>query len=258
MPKVMTKERRVLGLLFAGLLFVTFVVDVAAEETGGDEWQFIGEVYMWGASLGGTTGAGDDIDIPFSDILEHLNFGAMGAAAAKKGKWTLFADAFYLDLETDDNSTANIIGRPIKTSVDVEVKGFISTAGASYDVFENDSTRVALLAGGRYLWLDVELEFDVGAVTEKASDSGSVIDGIIGFRGRTKIADRWHIIYYADVGTGESDLTWQALGSLNYRFMNVDLVLGYRYLDWNFDSDDGDVLDDLNLHGPFAGVKFSF
>jgi hypothetical protein len=53
-------------------------------------------------------------------------------------------------------------------------------------------------------------------------------------------------------------MTWQALGAINYRFQRVDAVVGYRYLDWDFD--DGDMLnfDDLNLSGPFAGVKFLF
>ena len=245
--------RRTLRPVIAALIFTLPAFDAAADEGEGAGWEFGSEIYFWGASMGGTTAAGDDIDIPFSDILENLNFGLMGAVAARKDKWTLFADAIYLDLETEDSTTANIIGRPINTSVDVELKGFISTAGAGYAVIENDSTRISLLAGGRYLWLDTELEFDVGALTEKASDSGSVIDGIIGFRGRTEIAEGWHIAYYADVGTGESDLTWQLLGSVNYRFKNVDLVLGYRYLDWNLD---GDVLDDLNLHGPVFGVKF--
>ncbi len=258
MLETSTKVRRVLGGALAGLLLAASTVDATAEESGSDGWQFGGEVYLWGATLGATTTAGDDIDISFSDIFEHLNFGFMGAVEARKGKWELFADAIYLDLETEDNSTANIVGRSIQTSVDVEVKGFISTTAASYAVFENDSTRFTLLAGGRYLWLEADLEFDIGALKETASDSNSVVDAIVGFRGRTKIADGWHVVYHLDVGTGQSEFTWQALGSLNYRFKNVDLVLGYRYLDWNFDADEGDVLDDLNIHGPIAGVKFTF
>jgi len=34
------------------------------------------------------------------------------------------------------------------------------------------------------------------------------------------------------------------------------LFFGYRYLDWDFKS--GDRLNDLNFHGPYAGVKFTF
>ncbi len=245
--------RRALLPVIAALIFSLPAFDAVADEGEGAGWEFGSEIYFWGAGLDGTTAAGDDIDIPFSEVFDNLNFGAMGAVTARKDKWTLFADAIYLDLETEDSTTANIINRPIRTSVDVELKGFISTAGAGYAVIENDSTRISLLAGGRYLWLDTELEFDVGALTEKVSDSGSVIDGIIGFRGRTEVAEGWHIAYYADVGTGESDLTWQLLGSLNYRYKKVDLVLGYRYLDWNLD---GDVLDDLTIHGPMLGVKF--
>ena len=257
MPIVIANGRRALGLIFAVLLLATSAVDAAAEETGSDDWQFIIKVYGWMADIGGTTGGGEDIDTPFSDIWNNLKFGGMGAAAARKGKWTLFSDAIYLHLEADDSSTADVIGMPIETSVDVGLKGFISTTGASYAVIENDSTRINLLAGGRYLWLDLDLDVEIGPISGKTSETFSVIDGVVGFRGRTKIAERWHIAYYADVGTGESDITWQLSGSLDYRLKNVDLVLGYRYLGWDFDSDDSDLLDDVNFSGPYVGVRFT-
>jgi hypothetical protein len=34
------------------------------------------------------------------------------------------------------------------------------------------------------------------------------------------------------------------------------VVMGYRYLEWNFDDDE--ALEDLNLGGPFVGAKFIF
>jgi hypothetical protein len=58
------------------------------------------------------------------------------------------------------------------------------------------------------------------------------------------------------VGAGGSNLTWQALVAISYRFQRVDAVVGCRYLEYDFD--DSEVFDDLNLSGPFAGVKFRF
>ena len=128
------------------------------------------------------------------------------------------------------------------------------TGGVGYAVVDNDSTRVNLVAGARYLWIDLDLDFAIGPITLNASDSGSVIDGIVGFKTRTKMADRWDFLFYADIGTGDSDITWQALGAVAYKYKSADLVAGYRYLTWNFGG--ADALNDLTIYGPYVGVKF--
>jgi hypothetical protein len=222
----------------------------------GNDWVFGGEAYFWGPSMGGTSAEGDDIDIPFSDILDSLNYGLMGLFVARKNKLSLFADAIYLDLETTDHTTANIIGVPISIDADVELQGVIATAGAGYAVLETDNTRLDALGGARYLWLKTDITFDVGPAEKKFSDSGHVVDGVIGLRGKTDLNENWFLSYYLDVGTGQSDYTFQAWGSINHRFERFDLAVGYRYLEWNFD--DHDALDDLNIHGPMIGAKFAF
>ncbi len=250
--------RRLLLLVIVALLLTSAAFEAAANGRKGTGWEFAAEPYVWGATLGGTTTTGDDFDIPFSDILENLNIAFMGTVAARKDKWTLFADVIYLDLEGDDRTTATIIKRSVELSVHVEMKGFITTAAAAYAAIESDSTRIDLLAGGRYFRLESSLEFNLGTLKEEASDSGSVIDGIIGLRGRTNLNNDWYFTYYLDVGTGQSEFTWQALGAINYKFESFDLVVGYRYLNWKFDSDQGDILDEVNVHGPVIGAKFSF
>jgi len=62
--------------------------------------------------------------------------------------------------------------------------------------------------------------------------------------------------YNADVGTGQSDLTWQAQLGVGYKFKYADVLLTYRYLDYEFDSDS--ALDDLTVKGPQLGAKFYF
>ena len=69
-------------------------------------------------------------------------------------------------------------------------------------------------------------EFEIGErVSDKVSESGHVWDGVVGLRGATDLNERWYITYYADVGTGDSDLTWQGLAAVNYRFSKVDAVV---------------------------------
>lgn len=248
---------RLLRTLGMTALLVALAMPVAAVDssTSGD-WQFAGEAYLWGASIGGRSAAGDDIDIDFDGLIDNLDMGLMATLAARKDKWSLYTDIVYLDVEDDQKSTALLIGRPIQTDIDVELKGWIVTAAGGYSVIEADRHSLELLGGARYLWLEADLEFDLGATKLKYSDSGHIWDGIVGMRGKVELADKWYLTGYLDAGAGDSDSTWQAKAALNYRFRKVDAVVGYRYLDWDFD--DNDTFDDLNLSGPYAGVKFRF
>jgi hypothetical protein len=208
-------------------------------------WQFGAEIYLWGASVGGTSGSGSDIDVDFDDLLEDLKLGFMGAFGAQKGKWLFLADAIYLDVE-DDTTVGPGIG------LSAELTGWIVTPMVGYNLVDTDRFNISIIGGARYLYLDTEVK--LGSITE--DDSGSVWDGIVGVRGHLNLTDKLYLPYHLDIGTGDSDVTWQGLGGIGYRFKHFDVIGAYRYLSWDFDS--GDQLDDLNLHGPFLGFKFRF
>jgi len=180
---------------------------------------------MWGADVGGETVSGGDLDIKLSDLFKALNLGFMGTLAASRDKWTLFGDFIYLDVEDETKGTVNILGNSIPTKVDVQLKGFITTLGGAYRVLEMDTSRLNLVAGVRYLWLEADLDVDIGRLGVGGSESDTVWDGVVGLRGKTDLNDKWYLTYYADVGGGNSKMTWQALGAINYRFQRVDAGL---------------------------------
>ena len=225
------------------------VVAQDAEKESG--WQFGVELYLWGASVGGTSAAGGDIDISFSDLASDLDFGLMTAFGARKGKWSFLADVIYLDVEDDSVETF----APGVSLTNVELRAWVVTPAVGYNLIENEKASLDLLVGARYLWLGTDLQLDYGALN--FSNSGHVWDGILGVRGRVTLGKKWYIPYYLDIGTGQTDFTWQVFGGIAYRFKWFDLVLAYRYLDYNFD-DDNEVFKDLDLSGPFAGIKFTF
>lgn len=70
------------------------------------------------------------------------------------------------------------------------------------------------------------------------------------------LTENWYIPFYGDIGTGESDLTWQLFAGVGYKFEKFDVIVAYRYLDWEFD--DSPIFDDLDINGPLAGIKFRF
>ena len=113
-------RRTALGVILTfGLAVAQPVAAEPSPEAG--RWEFAGEVYLWGAGIGGTSSTGDDVDIDFGDLIDNLDFAFMGKLAARRDRWTVFADLVYLDVEDGINTTANIVGRPAKTGIDLEL-----------------------------------------------------------------------------------------------------------------------------------------
>ena len=254
----------------AGLMLLASAIPaMTTADTDSDKWKFDANIYLWGAGIGGTTATGGDIDLSFDDLFDNLDMAFMGGVGASRGKWSLFADAIYLDVSADDSytETVPVIG-PIELDVDVDadvtMKSWITTLGGGYNVVDSEKATVNLIGGARYLWLETKLKLDLSTVIlghkierkEKETLSGHVWDGIVGVKGKINLNDKWYMPYYADVGTGQSDLTWQALVGVGYKFKYADVLLAYRYLDYEFKSDSD--LDDLNISGPALGAKFYF
>ncbi len=247
----------VIGLLAMALPFVA-----TASESNEDAWQYNGAIYLWGAGIGATTTGGDDIDMSFSDLVKNLDFAFMGLVEANKGKWSLLADVIYLNISDDTTTTANIVNRPVKARADIGMTAWIVTAAAENEVFAPANPRLDLLGGGRYLYLKGDLDFEIDAGSplaprsRRVTESDDVIDAVIGLRGMTELNDKWSMNYLVDVGTGQSDYTWQALAGFNYRFKRVDAAFGYRYMKYKFD--DKKLFDDMDVSGPYGGVRFHF
>ncbi len=127
-------------------------------------------------------------------------------------------------------------------------------AGGRLQPRRHGKSRLDILGGARYLYLKADLGLD--PLDLRTSDPGSNWDAIIGARGDVDLAEKWHLFGYLDIGTGESDLTWQAMAGIGYKFKWIHLNAAYRYLEWDFD--DNAALDDLNISGPGLGIKFVF
>jgi len=202
-----------------------------------------------------TPAKGDTIKISFSDIISNLDMTFMGMLGAHKDKWSLLADVIYMNLSDSQYGSGKLIGQNIGTKVDVEMDAWIVTAAGGYNLVDTGTHSLDLLAGARYITVDLPLKFQVGPIKLKTTPSGDYLDGIVGVRGKADLADKWYLSYYLDAGTGDSSSTWQALAGLNYQFEKFDAGFGYRYLTWNLDDN---ALDDLTVKGPYAGVRFLF
>lgn len=249
-------RKAIISALFLGCL-ATAPVPSGAQDVGTeDPWKFKAAIYLWGAGIDGTTRQGDQIDVSFNDILDNLNMAFMGAFEARKSKWSLAADVIYLDASADNAGTIGATAIP--NNADVLVQSWVVNLQGARTVFDEKPATVDVLLGARYLDLESKLKLSVGSAGAGTTvkDSASVWDGVIGVKGNVNITEKWYLPYYLDVGTGQSDLTWQAVGGVGYRFEPVDVVLAYRYMYWDFDSDS--ALKDIDLSGPALGVVFKF
>lgn len=231
------------------------VEPVVPEVVVSDSWEYSASINLWTASVGGETASGGDIDISFSDILDEMDFAFMTTLGAKKGKWGFLADVIYIDLSQDVDVPLNGGAESITK---FGLKAWVVTPMATYRVIEEDQLNLDVLAGARYLYLKGSLEVD--PAPGSISDSGSVWDGIVGVRGTYDLNEKWYLPFHLDVGTGDTDLTWQAFAGVGYKYENFDLIAGYRYLDYNFDDGDtgGGIFNDLSLDGPMISINFYF
>jgi hypothetical protein len=240
-----------------------------------DEWQFSATLYGWLPDIGGNTafplGAGSDIDVDVSTILDHLKMTAQGSLEIRKGHWSVFTDIVYLDVGESKASTRNVeiggvpLASTVTTAVDFDLKSTIWTFAGSYRVVASPDASVDMFLGARLASFDETFDWeftgDFGPITPPPrtgtrDTSVDQWDAIVGVRGRLMFgADRkWVVPYHLDVGAGDSDLTWQAMVGLAYAFRWGDLGVAWRYLDYDLPSDR--AIAALDFSGPALGATF--
>jgi hypothetical protein len=230
----------------------------AADSPSTGNWQHSLTLYAWLPSLDGEfkyqldNGGSSTIDA--SKILDSLNMTFMGAYETRKDKWVFLSDLIYLNLSNDkDRETIGY------SNVDMKLKGWQLGLYGGYNLYQTSRSSLDLMAGLRYLTIDseVKLSSDLERLPDlKLTKDTDVWDGIIGLRGRTDLNENWFIPYYADIGTGDSDLTWQAMTGIGYQAGWGDMSLVYRRLEW--DQDEDKLLQDVSFSGPALAVKFRF
>jgi hypothetical protein len=261
----------------AAVLFgaTTVLCGSAHAQARADDWQFRAIIYGYFPDIGGKTtfpaGTGSSINVDASTIINNLKFTFMGTFEAQKGAWGMFTDILYLDVggsksQTRDVSIGSItLPAGVTADLNLDVKGTVWTLAGNYRVMTTPDATFDAFAGARLISVKENLGWnfsaDVGPIVGPGRQGSSEAkvdnwDGIIGAKGRLSFGSRreWFVPYYVDVGTGDSDLTWQAIGGIGYAFSWGEILAAWRYLDYKFKS--GKKLEDLNFNGPAIGVAF--
>jgi hypothetical protein len=257
-------RRIIVPLLCIGLMTLGSVQVQAEEANTSEGWKFAAGVYLWGADIGGNTASSSAIDVSFDDIFDNLNGAFMGTFEARKDKWLVLTDLIYMDISADDNAKVTIpigpINIDVKGEANIDLKATMFELAGGYNLIAEGRSRLDLIGGARYMDLDmdasVKLTGPIASRPIKISESGHVWDGIVGVKGNYNLNPRWSFPYYADIGTGQSDFTWQAAAGVSFHAAKwIDVALVYRHLEWDVG---GDFVDDLNISGLALGAIIRF
>ncbi len=102
-------------LLLCGILFFQILsISAYADPTSGDKWKFQLAPYAWLAGQKGKVATlpglpPSDIEVDFyDDILGNINLAGMLVGEARKGRYGLFTDIVYTDIEAEDPTPLGI------------------------------------------------------------------------------------------------------------------------------------------------------
>ena len=262
--------------IFSHWLLALLLLPIASLAHAQGDWDFAASVYGWFPDISGQTafgpqGGSTDFTVEVGDVLDNLQFTLQGSFDARRDHFGLFADVIYMDLgNTESVSAGGTIGNanlPVDISADLrfDMKSWIWTAAGYVRLIDEPARAFDMHAGFRFAdikqTLGWSLSGEVGDFPLPGRDGESTVDAdywdfVVGLRGRFSFGggDAWFIPYYVDIGTGESDFTWQAMVGLGYEFGWGDVFAAWRYLDYDLPS--GKPAADLNFSGPAVAITF--
>ena len=152
----MTTHLNLLTKTIAAICLCALCNQQVMAQSEDDGWNHSLAVYLWGASISGTTSDGSGVDVDFKDIVNNLEFGAMGSYQARKGKWSMLADVIYLDVSADKSLplTPSIGNGNISSEVtaNLDLTGWVVHMAGGYNLYDDgEGTTTDVTAGLRYL-----------------------------------------------------------------------------------------------------------
>lgn len=234
--------------------------------------------YFWMPSLDAdatVSGLSGSVDLDFGDVIDHLDFAAMGRVEAWKNKWGLTFDGLFMNL----GASGSFKGSREAThfNLDADVRLGMADLGLAYRIFEksfgnNKEQQLTFepYGGLRYAYLrqkiDLEITIpDIGSRGATLGGSEDWVEPFVGGRIRWDLNDKLAFSFRGDAGGfgigSASDLLWQVAGSVDFQLSkNISLSAGYRLVDLDYSRGSGsnELGIDLRAKGPFLGLTIVF
>ncbi len=233
------------------------------------EWEWLLTPYIWASDtsvdLSLPTGSVEG-GVDFDDLIDKVDMGAQLHFEGRRELIGFFVDVTYLSInERAYREPALPLQGRLRLKSEMET--LIGEVGGTYRLAGDSAlTGFDLMLGVRVTDIDVDLDLDytgTGANILSTSASETQTDVFAGGRYIHGFDSGWVISIRGDVGTGDSDITWNGQAELIYLFGKNDqfgAVLGYRYMKAEYESSiQGETVDaDLTMSGPALGFAFRF
>ena len=230
-----------------------------------EDWRFTFAPYLWAMNQSGDLKIGpidSDFNAPFTTALDLLEGAFMGHFEARKGRVGIATDLLWakvgsdLSLSAPDGTTDN------GTDLNVDLSMTFWELFPYYR-FGDDSNVFDLFGGIRYSGLKTDIA--ISQLNQSAERTLNWVDPIIGGRWIGTLSPKIGVVARGDIGgfgVG-SEFTFNLQGELTWQFHRiVGLVIGYRWLDYDYEKGVGDDPDffkfDNSMHGPAFGLSFSW
>ncbi len=267
--KVMVSTLLAVALASPATIYANDSEALKSEELGSIEpessgWKNSVYIYGWLPSFDGNMefnipgGSGEPDQTGESDFLDNIDAAFMASYVLKKDKWSLLADYLYLSASDSDEGSILLpssLNQPVASvASSTELTTWLLSLYGGYNVIDTGTITLDVIGGIRYLSFEVDMDFAINNRSISLSPSTELYDGVIGINGQIKINENWYGSYLFDIGGGDSELTYQAMAGVGYRFGWGDVIASYRYLSYEEDG----LVKEFDLYGPKVGVVFHF
>lgn len=217
-----------------------------------DDWRGRLTPYIWLPSLSSsfTVGANPPSDGDFN-LADKLQGAFMLSGDYRNDDYAILGDYIYLNLGGE------LFGSLPPLATDTSLSGYTFMLSAAKTVARNHNSQIEAYFGLRHWNVDAAAANASLGVFEAST---SWTDPIVGVQGRYDVNDRVTLNGSADIGgfgVG-SEFQFDAKAQVNWAFNDWSEVgLGYRYMKIDF-QDEGHLLLDLELQGPYLALDFRF
>lgn len=204
-----------------------------------------------------TLGLSKSVFIGFDDIITNLDWIVPIGADVRYQQFGFMPDLVAMKISGGQTAPG-----PFYDRANYEMKMGILNLPFYYRFIDQPKTSMDVLGGARFLWADLNVGLKGGPLgsargSVSAGTDVTIWDGIVGLRLEHYFTDKLFCSIYGDVGTGNSDLTWQILASVGYRLTeHLSVSTGYRYLDYELSDDNANI--DLDAKGIQVSLDWDF
>ncbi|MBN8431159.1 hypothetical protein JF535_09885 [Microbulbifer salipaludis] len=265
------------------MVAILFIPITLLAQSAEKEWEYSLTPYLFlPVSTEGTSavaGTEVDLDLDLSDVLDILDIAFATRFEARRDRFGILADLYYVSLSMDQGATLKPAMNPeldvtATLNVDVDIRqGWLSLQGM-YRAFESPvgakyPWAVDLSAGARWNYLKQEIDTNLGidifpgpGVQQSLGGAETWWEPVVGFRTGIEVSSCLTLALRADVGgfgAGGDDMQWGVLVGAE-RKINDRHALRFGYLFYGIDYStyrgDGRFAYDIDQHGPYLAYSW--